>query len=154
MQTATKSILESEFCQPSSPLNLLNLQTVSAKFEEWRSFKKNNNLVQARIPKELWQQVIELFGRYPLTKIRKTLKLDIKQLNSKLKQYRNQTSAKTIKPKQPTFIPINVPHHHQSEETNVIGKIELKRSDGAIISIERLNQHTFLSVLTQFMRGV
>jgi hypothetical protein len=150
MQTATQSILQPKFCQPSP----LNLQTVSAKFEQWRINKKNNNLVQAKIPKELWQQVIELFGRYPLTKIRKTLNLDAKQLKSKFKQYHNKNSVKAIKPKQPTFIPINISHSNQSEATEIIGKVELKRSDGAVISIERLNQNTFLSVLTQFMQGV
>ena len=55
---------------------------------------------------------------------------------------------------QPTFIPINIPQPKEIIDLNFIGKVEIKRSDGAAIFIERLNQQTLTLLLTQFMQGL
>ena len=134
----------------------LTLQEVSAKFEEWRTNKQMSNTTTAKIPNDLWQQVSQLFNHYSLTKIRKTLNLNSRQLKSKFQKYSSnyKNPVKTIKTKQPTFIPISIPQPKEEIEPNFIGKVEIKRSDGATISIESLNQHTLTLLLTQFMQGL
>lgn len=47
----------------------LSLETVNAKFKEWRTSKQNNNITTAKIPNDLWKQVSELFDHYSLAKI-------------------------------------------------------------------------------------
>ena len=37
------------------------LQDIATIFEEWRSNKQKNNIAKAKIPKDLWKQVSELF---------------------------------------------------------------------------------------------
>ena len=113
---------------------------------------------KAKIPRELWEQVIRLFDYYPLTKIRKTLKLDSAQIKYRFKEYRNiKNSAKIPGTNQrPTFIPINIhqPNIEIEPNSNSIGKVEIKRPDGATIFIEHLNQKTLSTLLTQFMQGL
>ena len=143
--------MQTERCQETK----LTLQEVSAKFEEWRINKQNNNITTAKIPNDLWQQVSELFDHYSLAKIRKTLNLNPRQLKSRFQKYRsNKNSVKTIKTKHPTFIPISIPQPKEETEPNFSGKVEIKRSDGATISIEHLNQHTLTLLLTQFIQGL
>lgn len=88
-------------------------------------------------------------------KIRKTLNLNPRQLKSRFQKYRsNKNPVKTIKTQQPNFIPINIPQPKEAIDLNFIGKVEIKRSDGAAIFIERLNQQTLTLLLTQFMQGL
>lgn len=133
----------------------LTLQDVKIKFEEWRTNKQNNHISKAKIPLELWQQVSALFGRYPLIRIRKTLNLNPKQLKSKFKKYQdNINPVKISSHQQPAFVPINIPQPNEEIEANPIGKLEIKRPDGAAIFIEHVNQKTLTMLLTQFMQGL
>jgi hypothetical protein len=125
-------------------LTPLSLKEVSAAFEQWRATRAK----KSRIPESLWQQVILLLSKYPISKVTKALNLSGGQVKAKMQCMTNSNDAKH---KLPTFVPVSIP---QSIEEPIVGKIEIKRSDGAVLSIDRLNQATLTNLLTQFMRGL
>ena len=135
------SLLQEQIASPS-------LEEVSATFEQWRMTRTNK---RSRIPDALWQQIIPLLSKYPISKISKTLKVSGGQLKA-MKCSTNIINANP-KPQVPTFVPINIPQTIEKIEGDV-GKVEIKRSDGAVLSIDRLNQTTLTHLLTQFMRGL
>lgn len=122
----------------------LSLEEVAAAFEQWRATRAK----KSKIPEFLWQHVMLLLSRYPISKLTKTLNLSGGQVKAKMQCMTNATDAKH---KLPTFVPVSIP---QSIEEPIVGKIEIKRSDGAVLSIDRLNQATLTNLLTQFMRGL
>jgi len=125
-----------------------SLKEVSAIFEQWRITRANK---KSRIPDALWQQVIPLLSKYPISEISKTLKISGGQLKT-MKYPTNIVKAKS-KLRVPTFMPISIPQAIGKTDIDV-GKVEIKRADGAVLSIDRLNQATLTHLLTQFMRGL
>ncbi|HXH54758.1 MAG TPA: hypothetical protein VNK03_03325 [Gammaproteobacteria bacterium] len=125
-------------------LTPLSLKEVGAAFEQWRATRAK----KSKIPEALWQQVVLLLRKYPISKVTKTLNLSGGQVKAKMQSMTNTNDAKH---KLPTFVPVNIP---LSVEEPIVGKIEIKRSDGAVLSIDRLDQATLTNLLTQFMRVV
>lgn len=135
----------------TTPPTLQNIVTI---FEEWRTNKQKNNIQKAKIPKDLWKQVSELFDHYPLIEIRKALNLNPRQLAYRFKTYCNsKNSTKHTHNQHPTFIPINIKPNVEVE-SNFIGKVEIKRPNGTTIAIEHVNQTMLSTLLTQFMQGL
>jgi hypothetical protein len=125
-------------------LTPLSLKEVGTAFEQWRATRAK----KSKIPESLWQQVVLLLRKYPISKITKTLNLSGGQVKAKMQSMMTTTDAEH---KFPTFVPVSIP---QNVEEPIVGKIEIKRSDGAVLSIDRLNQATLTNLLTQFMRGL
>jgi hypothetical protein len=124
----------------------LSLEEVNANFAQWRSTRTK----KSKIPDILWQQALVLLSKYSASKICKALNLSSGQLNKKIQQSTtNATANRTSK-----FVAINIPQTVEAVEPYYIGKIEIKRVDGATIFIEQLNQNVLTQILTQFMQGL
>jgi len=125
---------------------VLSLKEVSAKFEQWRATR----LKKGKIPETLWQEAILLLKKYPIGKVTQTLKLSGNQIKAKM-QHPTTLNGQS---KLPAFVPISIPPLVEPTEVSVIGKLEIKRADGAVLSIDRLNQKIFTQLLAQFMQGL
>ena len=126
---------------------VLSLKEVSAKFEQWRA----SRLKKSRIPEALWQEAILLLKKYPIGRVTQTLKLSGSQIKAKMQQH---TAILNNQSKLPAFVPISIPPVVEQTEFGIIGKLEIKRADGAVLSIDGLNQKIFSQLLAQFMQGL
>ena len=131
--------------QPTPP----SLNEVNAKFEQWRSTRPSK---RSKIPDPLWQLVLTLLNKHPIGEISQALRLSGGQIKAKMQLYTTNATINTNKPSD--FVSITIPQATEEIDTSFSGKVEIKRPDGAAISIERLNQKTLVQFLTQFMQGL
>ncbi len=126
-----------------------SLKEVSARFEQWRSTRAK----RGKIPNVLWQQVLALLNIYSRSELCKVLKLSSGQIKTKM-QLHTADATVNINSKMRDFVAINIPQVTEEIDTQFTGRVEIKRPDGVVIFIERLNQQTLTQILTQFMQGL
>lgn len=130
-------------------MSKLGLNEVKNNFSHWRA---NRNTSKSKIPEYLWDQVLGLISDYSTAEIITTLGLSGSQFNNKKKAHQQQLK----KQDEMNFfeVPITTKTKEQKTVLNVTNKIELKRPDGATISIEQLPTEALTHILNQFMQAI
>lgn len=120
-------------------------------FKEWR----NSRTKKGKIPDYLWDKVLKLLDYCPTSKVIEALQLSGAQVSRRRKQAQTKTNSKTLPVTQPVnFVELNVPSviPCHSAITTVGNKLEIKRPNGAILTLERLSEQMIFQLLNQFAR--
>lgn len=128
----------------------LTIDSVQRDFQEWRSSRTG----KAKIPDDLWDKTLKLLEHYPTSKVVRELHLSGGQLSARRKQ-RSASKSNMLSVKKPVnFVALNIPSVTASLNTHIpSGRLEIKRSDGALLAIDQFNDQTLLQILNQFIGG-
>jgi len=132
-------------------ISLDSLDDVKRYFAKWRATRTN----KGRIPNHLWDKVLGILDYYPIGEVTKELGLSGSQVSAKRKQ-RIANELSLQKSANPNFVELNISQAktHDKFVTNLHGKIEIRRPDGAVLIIDQLQEQTMLQVLNQFTQAV
>lgn len=129
----------------------LTIDSVQHDFKIWRTSRSK----KGKIPEHLWDKTLKLLDHYPISKVIMALRLSGGQVSARRKQHKtNSIEAPLIRPV--NFLELNMPLAMPCDApaTNSFNRLEIKRSDGAVLAIERLTEQTLLQALNQFTGGV
>ena len=121
------------------------LEQIHKKLDDWR----NSRTKKGRIPDNLWDEILKLLDNYPIGQICHLLRISSSQIKNKQKE--QKAEFKDTKSSE-QFAEITL-----SEPTNFIptviapSRIEIKRTDGASLIIEQLNEEAISRLLTKFI---
>lgn len=132
-------------------MTALTLSSVQRDFEDWRKTRTKIG----KIPEYLWTKALQILDHYPITEVTKALHLSGGQVASWRKQ-KNNVHSITPKPLySANFVELKTPLVGvSSSDTNVFGKLEIKRPDGMVLVIEQLSAAAMLQVFSQFTQVV
>lgn len=132
-------------------ISLDSLDDVTRDFAKWRATRPN----KGRIPNHLWDKVLGILDFYPIGEVTKELGLSGSQVSAKRKQ-RIASELSLKKSTNPNFVELNISQAKASDKpaTNLQGKLEIRRPDGAVLIIDQLPEQTMLQVLNQFTQAV
>jgi hypothetical protein len=128
----------------------LTIDSVQRDFNAWRASRTKTT----RIPEDLWDKTLKLLEHYPISKVVQALRLSGGQVSAKRKQ-QLALNSNALPLKNPVnFVELNIPSITSPHNTPIrSSRIEIKRSDGAVLAIEHFNDQTLLQIFNQFMRG-
>jgi hypothetical protein len=129
----------------------LTIDSVQRDFKTWRTSRTK----RAKIPDDLWDKTLKLLEHYPISRVVRDLGLNGGQVSARRKQQR-ETNSNVVSVKTPVnFLELNIPSMGAPYDTHISGnRLEIKRSDGAVLAIAQLTDQTLLQILNQFMRGM
>lgn len=118
------------------------LETVKAKFEEWRSKKRNH---QERIPETLLELADTLSSSYSLAQIAKVLSIDYTQTKERFtrKGLLEKRSA-------PQFVELSPQSKSSAAES---AAVIFERRDGAKLRIEFSSSGSVEQLISRFLNG-
>lgn len=129
----------------------LTIDSVQRDFKAWRT----SRIKRAKIPDDLWGKTLKLLEHYPISQVVRDLGLNGGQVSAKRKQQREANSNVAPVKNSVNFLELNMPPIGTPYDTHISGnRLEIKRADGAVLTIEQFTEQTFLQVLNQFMRGM
>jgi hypothetical protein len=121
------------------------LETVRLELEHWRGTREKSG----RIPNRIWSKAISLLDKHSKTEICRVLRINHTQLKNKIKQH----DPFTIKSDTP-FYEVAMPSiKHQQTDIHLGASIEIKRSDGTLVTIRNLSDPMLMSFMTSLMRS-
>ena len=134
-----------------SMISLDTLDDVKRDFAKWRASRSNKT---SKIPKHLWDKVFAMLDYHTVAELTKELGVSSSQISDKVAQ-RNASEARS-KVTTDNFVEINLPSPMPGSATagNASSRIEIRRPDGAMLTIAHLSQQTILQVLNQFTQAV
>lgn len=100
------------------------MKKVQEQFENWR---KNRKTISCRIPENLWEAAVGLYGEYKISEISKVLRLGGGQLKKRISNAQEKKVTSTR-----TFIQMEIP---KPQSTQGEWLIEVENSDGAKMKI-------------------
>ena len=130
----------------------LTLGAVAEHFAQWRSGKRKGE----RIPESLWQEAIDLLGRYSVAQVTRTLRLGGSDLNKRRGitgggRRRKNTVVKSMNA-QASFGEIARQDSALASEKNVTSTwLELHRPDGLRLRIHPGEGRELLALVDRFM---
>jgi hypothetical protein len=132
-------------------MSQLTIDSVQRDFKAWRSSRTK----RAKIPDDLWNKTLKLLEHYPISQVVRDLGLNGGQVSAKRKQQREANSNIASVKTPVNFLELNMSPTATPYDTHVSGnRLEIKRADGAALTIEQFTEQTLLQVLNQFMRGM
>lgn len=133
-------------------LSLDTLDDVKRDFAKWRSSRPNKT---GRIPNYLWDKVLAMLELYPVGEVTRELGLSGSQVSAKRKQH-NITALNSKPITTDNFMEFNLssPITSSTPVANAFSRLEIRRPDGTVLTIERLPEQAMLQVLNQFTMAV
>jgi hypothetical protein len=135
-----------------------DLNSVRAEFENWRTQRKSRE----RIPENLWAAAISMLDYYPITKVSRELKLNLKQLKKRSKhngkvERQNHKSKKAFLEVSAGDLVKTLPLSQNAEVSNASEttcRIVFERSDGSRLSLSLpLECNLIESICFNFLRA-
>jgi hypothetical protein len=126
----------------------LSLEEIKRHFSQWRS-KKNR---RKRIPERLWNEAVNLVGRYSVNQVSKALAVDYVKLKTKAAAVGKATLAN--RSSAPTFVETRLEQVFSPMMANKGGwQLQVERSDGGKLKIQapNLDEGSLRAVLKGFM---
>jgi hypothetical protein len=135
-----------------SSSNSLTLEAVKVQFDHWRETRVKGN----KIPKYLWDALINLTNQYSYKQIASELKINPYRLRSKIEKQSQQVPSL----EKPDFVEIplfSFPNSSPLEPRTFCphsyaqGTIEFTRPDGTILKASGLNNDHMCSLIKSFL---
>jgi len=135
-----------------SIISLDTLDDVKRDFSKWRASRPNKI---GKIPNYLWDKVFAMLDYHSIAEVTKALGVSSSQISIKRKQ-RDALAAKSKISTNDNFVELNLspPTPSNTPTNNTCSRVEVRRADGAILTIAHLPQQTILQVLNQFTQMV
>jgi hypothetical protein len=137
-------------------MTALTLEAVRSDFDEWR----NTRTKIGKIPEPLWNKALQLLEYYPISIVTKALHLSGGQVANRRKQHQHKQSISSNHLSATKFVEIDpttfeMPYTKCNNQTgNLPGRLEMRRADGTVLSVEQLPTTAIMQILSDFMRGV
>lgn len=130
----------------------LTIDSVQRDFEHWRASRDKIG----KIPDALWSKVLQLLDNYPVGEVSGRLRLSGNQIANKRKKCTSVSNNLSLPPiRTDNFMEINIPSPNIEGSIAISTKrIEIKRPDGAILSMDMVSDQIMLQVLNQFTMAV
>lgn len=123
----------------------LTLNEVKKHFDHWRATREK----RCQIPESLRAEVLTLFGRYPVTKIARALRINPHQFST---SPRNKTDLSFVEAhSENNHREISKPFLFGSVHEKYTCSIEIHRQTGGILKISELPISSLAKVINQFM---
>ena len=136
---STEAIMESS--------NSLSLSEVISHFEAWRSTR----IGKSRIPAQLWQEAIDLYPTYSISKITKPLRLGHSDFKKKISQPHQKLAPTDFIRIDQTPDNTDIQVSHQQNQADQRATIELEKGDGSRLRIQReLNDQALLFIINGY----
>ena len=129
----------------------LTINSVQHDFKIWRTSRSK----KGKIPDYLWDKTLKLLDHYPIGKVVMALGLSGSQVLAKRKKCEINSTAVPLA-SSVNFVELNIPlaTPYDTPTPNSFSRLEIKRSDGTVLAIERPTEQTLLQALNQFTGGV
>lgn len=127
----------------SQPQELLTLEEVKDRFDDWRGSRDH----RGKIPHDLRSDAVSLAERYPITDILRELRLNGSQLKRFLLSKQKVSTPFTLSP---SFLEIPLPSTPQTQSSC---PIELQNSKGLTLRLHNCTEQQFSSLLQTFMQS-
>ena len=129
----------------------LTIDSVRQDFKVWRTSRTK----KGKIPEHLWDKVFKLLEQHPIGQVVQSLHLSGGQVSAKCKQRATDLNGLSTT-RSVNFVALDMPPTLSCNASvdNSFSKLEIRRSDGAVLAIERLAEQTLLQVLNKFTQGL
>jgi hypothetical protein len=98
-------------------------------FDQWR----NNRQKREPIPDELWTMAVQLLEHYPVTLVKRELRLNLTQLRKQQRAILKQKPAQQLSREQPSFIQLNQLLPQLKDPSDF--QLHIHREDGASLTV-------------------